>query len=101
MNNTVIWGLLVAGLLMIIVSTVSRMQKDIARINVIINKIAKQVGVPDTVTKELKSLILDGKKIEAIKKYRMATGLGLLEAKEYVDSLCEQELLRKYKKIQR
>jgi ribosomal protein L7/L12 len=101
MNNTVIWGLLVAGLLMIIVSTVSHMQKDIARINVTINKIAKQVGVPDTVTNELKSLILDGKKIEAIKKYRMATGLGLLEAKEYVDSLCEQELLRKYKKIQR
>ena len=87
MNNTVIWGLLGAGLLMIIVGTISRMQKDIARINVTINKIAKQVGVPDTVTNELKSLILDGKKIEAIKKYRMVTGLGLLEAKEYVDSL--------------
>jgi|GEM_PF-2669996 len=52
---------------MIIVSTISRIQKDIARINVTLNKIAKQVGVPDTVTNELKSLILEGKKIEAIK----------------------------------
>ena len=77
---------------MIIVSTISRIQKDIARINVTLNKIAKQVGVPDTVTNELKSLILEGKKIEAIKKYRTVTGLRLLEAKEYVDSLCEQEL---------
>lgn len=92
MNNTVIWGLLGAGLLMIIVCTIIRMQKDIAIINVTVNKLAKQVGVPDTVTNELKSLILDGKKIEAIKKYRMVTGLGLLEAKEYVDSLCEREL---------
>ena len=92
MNNTVIWGLLGAGLLMIIVSAISRMQKDIARINVTLSKIAKQVGVPDTVTNELKSLILEGKKIEAIKKYRTVTGFGLLEAKEYVDSLCEQEL---------
>mgnify|MGYP001581930663 CR=1 FL=1 len=92
MNNTVIWGIIGVGLLIIIVCAIIRTQKDIERINVTLNKIAKQVGVPDTVTNELKSLILDGKKIEAIKKYRMATGLGLLEAKEYVDSLCENEL---------
>lgn len=36
---------------------------------------------------ELRSLIAEGKKIEAIKKYRMITGLGLKEAKEYVDLL--------------
>jgi ribosomal protein L7/L12 len=76
-----------AGLLLWIVSSISQIRSDIARINVNLSKIAKQVGVPDTITDELKSLILEGKKVEAIKKYRIATGLGLKEAKEYVDSL--------------
>jgi len=92
MYNIVIWGLLGVGLLFIIVSNISMMRKDIARINVTLNKIAKQVGVPDTLTNELKSLILEGKKMEAIKKYRTVTGLGLIEAKEYVDLLCEQDV---------
>ncbi|MBU3093710.1 ribosomal protein L7/L12 [Clostridium sp. CF011] len=38
---------------------------------------------------ELKSLLLEGRRIKAIKKYREVTGLGILEAKEYVDSLSE------------
>lgn len=36
---------------------------------------------------ELKELLSKGNKIEAIKKYRIATGNGLLEAKEYIDKL--------------
>jgi ribosomal protein L7/L12 len=36
---------------------------------------------------ELKELLSKGNKIEAIKKYRIATGNGLLEAKEYIDIL--------------
>jgi len=47
--------------------------------------------VPDTITEnideELKILISEGKKIKAIKKYRMATGIGLKEAKDYIDRL--------------
>lgn len=39
---------------------------------------------------ELKKLIAEGKKVEAIKKYRIITGLGLLEGKEYVDLLSEK-----------
>lgn len=50
------------------------------------NKIAKQVGAFDTIDDEIKSLILEGKKIEAIKRYRFVTGFGLKESKEYVDS---------------
>lgn len=34
---------------------------------------------------ELRMLILQGKKIQAIKKYRMLTGVGLKEAKDYVE----------------
>ncbi|MCY6483845.1 ribosomal protein L7/L12 [Clostridium aestuarii] len=39
---------------------------------------------------ELIKLITDGKKIKAIKKYRMATGVGLKEANDHVDSLSEK-----------
>ncbi|WP_123054554.1 ribosomal protein L7/L12 [Clostridium sp. JN-1] len=87
MNYITICVFVGAGLLLWIVSSISQIRSDIARINVNLSKIAKQVGVPDTITDELKSLILEGKKVEAIKKYRIATGLGLKEAKEYVDSL--------------
>ena len=40
---------------------------------------------------ELKKLILEGKKFKAIKKYRMVTGLGLKEAKEYIDLLSAEK----------
>jgi hypothetical protein len=36
---------------------------------------------------ELRKIIAQGEKIKAIKKCRMVTGLGLKEAKEYVDLL--------------
>ena len=85
MNYIVIMGF--AGALIGMASSISLMRKDINRINTNINKIAKQVGVPDTITDELKRLLIEGRKIEAIKRYRMATGAGLIEAKEYVDSL--------------
>ncbi len=88
-DNTVIW-VVGAGLVTCIVGSIIQLRSDIARINVTLNKIAKQVGVPDTVTNELKILISEGKKIKAIKKYRMVTGLGLLEAKQYVDSLSDK-----------
>ena len=58
MNSTIIGGLLGTGLLISIIGTISQMQKDIARINVNINKIAKQVGMPDTITNELKLLFI-------------------------------------------
>lgn len=87
MDYLTIFGIAVVGLSLWIVSSISQMRSDIKRINVNLNKIAEQVGVPDIITDELKSLILEGKKVEAIKKYRMATGLGLKEAKEYIDSL--------------
>lgn len=36
---------------------------------------------------DLRKLISEGKKIKAIKKYRVVTGSGLKEAKEYIDNL--------------
>ncbi|MHB9944054.1 DNA-binding protein [Clostridium botulinum] len=40
---------------------------------------------------ELRELVSEGERIKAIKKYRMATDAGLVEAKEYVDSLSKGE----------
>lgn len=87
MNYITICGFVGVWLLLWIVISISQIRADITRINMNVNKIAKQVGVPDTITDELKSLLLEGKKVEAIKKYRIATGVGLIEAKEYIDSL--------------
>ncbi len=57
---------------------------------------SNQIGVSDTVLEnmniELRNLIAEGKKNKAIKKYRVVTGLGLKEAKEYVDILSEQKI---------
>lgn len=36
---------------------------------------------------DVRDLAISGRKIDAIKRYREKTGVGLAEAKEYVDSL--------------
>jgi len=58
------------------------------------NKKSKQIQIPSTVLKkmdtELRTLIAEGKEVEAIKKYRTVTGLGLKEAKAYVDLLTKK-----------
>ncbi|MBU3157206.1 ribosomal protein L7/L12 [Clostridium estertheticum] len=92
MNYAVALGLMGIGMIIGIVCSISQIRSDIKRININVNRIAKQVGVPDTVTDELNSLLLEGKRIKAIKKYREVTGVGLIEAKEYVDLLSETEL---------
>jgi hypothetical protein len=43
----------------------------------------------ENIEDELKSLIIEGKEFEAVKKYKIATGFGLKEAKEHVDFLKE------------
>ncbi|WP_017414796.1 ribosomal protein L7/L12 [Clostridium tunisiense] len=79
----------------ILASMVSGLKSDINRMNLTLEKIAKQVGVTGTVIEnideELINLILQGKKIKAIKRYRMVTGIGLKEAKDYIDSLDAQQ----------
>ena len=41
----------------------------------------------DTIEREVYSLLARGRKIEAVKKVRELTEMGLKEAKDYVDSL--------------
>ena len=43
--------------------------------------------IPEAQTREILALLESGRKIEAIKRYRESAGVGLVEAKEYVESL--------------
>jgi len=78
-------------LLIGVIGTINQLLNELKRISKTVDKIAKQIGVndpvPENLINELKSLVSEGKKIEAIKRYRKATGLGLKESKEYIDSL--------------
>ncbi len=47
-------------------------------------------NISDKIKTEIVELIFSGRKIEAIKLYREATGLGLAEAKTYIDSLINE-----------
>lgn len=86
MDGIIIY-VLVLGILMLI-ARVDALQKTVARMNLTLFKISKHVGITEpTLDEKLKNLVEDGKKIKAIKELRMATGLGLKEAKDYVDNL--------------
>lgn len=92
MNNTMLITIGV-GIFIILISMISQLRSELLRMRTILDKIAKEVGVPDLVTdeikEELKGLIKDGKSVEAIKRYRKLTGFGLKEAKEYIDKLSD------------
>lgn len=83
----------IAVTLMWLVINVGHLQNNIDKVNKKLDKIPKQVGVSneisDVAMDELKVLIEKEQKVKAIKEYRVATGVGLKEAKEYIDLLSE------------
>ncbi|MBU3114281.1 ribosomal protein L7/L12 [Clostridium lacusfryxellense] len=87
-----LWIIIGVLLLSIILSNINQLREDNKRTNKILVKIAKEMGlIPEpSVNEEIKSLILDGKKIKAIKMYRESTGLGLVDAKRDIDLLSEK-----------
>ncbi len=79
--------LLLTGILSLI-NSVNTLQKQVSYMNLKLDRIAKQVEAEElNIDRELRPLISEGKKVEAIKKLREFTGMGLKEAKEYVDKL--------------
>ncbi len=85
--------LLVAVLALLIVSNVANSgganSFRLKRIERRLDLILEQLGVDpnDGVNREVADLIRAGQKIAAIKKYREQTGVGLKEAKDYVEGL--------------
>ena len=91
MDYNIIWMIIGVLLLSSILKGINQLRNDFKRTNKILEKIAKQIGVPETtVDDEIKGLVLEGEKIKAIKMYRRTTGLGLKEAKEQIDILGEK-----------
>ena len=80
-------SILFLGLFLWVIGGISNIRRNMSHININLNRIAKRIGANDKLDNELKNIISKGEKLEAIKKCRMHTGLGLKEAKEYIDSL--------------
>lgn len=84
--------LLYIGIIIILIlgSMIVTLQNKITRLNITVDKIAKQIGVveiTEDMASELKNLILMGKKNQAIKKYRIATGYNLKESSDHIEKL--------------
>ena len=67
----------------------------LTRLETLMNLVLQHLGIdPNTAlsgpSEQIKALIMRGKKIEAIKIYREQTGLGLKQAKDYIDALERQ-----------
>lgn len=87
-------SLIIALLLMILGILVASPGSSEFKINHMdkkLNRIMEHMGIEDiSIDEELKELIEDDKKIPAIKRLREETGMGLKEAKKYVDNLDEK-----------
>ncbi|MEU7467532.1 hypothetical protein AB0A94_03025 [Streptomyces sp. NPDC044984] len=70
-------------------SRARRLDRRMTRLEHKVDLLLTQAGVPDheLVPAEVAALARAGEDISAMKKYREATGAGLLEAKEMVDRL--------------
>jgi ribosomal protein L7/L12 len=90
----------IIGILLVILTimsnNLSEMKEQLYRVNKTLEKMALQLGVKeldyvddDEVLESVKYLVKKGKKIDAIKQYRIATGQGLKESKEKIDNLYE------------
>lgn len=73
------------------INTLEERVANLAHVNAKLDALLKHAGIDFDPTAKCRDQILDalsrGKKIEAIKHYRAATGAGLKEAKDYVEGL--------------
>ena len=84
-------------IIIIMSNKLSEITDQLYKLNKTLEKLALQMGVKeldqvdeDEVLESLKDLLKKGKKIEAIKEYRVATGESLKESKEKIDEFYEK-----------
>jgi ribosomal protein L7/L12 len=95
MSESLLLGLAVAGLAvvaMIVHSTSGGAQsRALSRMEAKLDALLKHEGIQYDPYADLPASVLDalrrGRKIEAIKEYRQASGAGLKEAKEHIEEL--------------
>lgn len=85
-------GIWIIGLLLIIIGMLvgspNSSEFKIKHMDKKLDRIMEQLDIEEiNIDEELKELLSEGKKIPAIKRLREETGMGLKEAKEYVDNL--------------
>lgn len=95
MNAQFLLGLVVAGLIAAAIvarmTSGARQLRALSRVEAKLDALLKHEGVQFEPYSDVPQPVVDalrrGKKIEAIKEYRAATGAGLQEAKDYVEEL--------------
>jgi ferritin-like metal-binding protein YciE len=91
MADYLVWISLFAllGLFGVIQQLKADLERRVSRLEQKIDKVMEHLGIAqaDPVPPEVAGLIQAGRKIEAIKVYRRATGAGLKEAKEAVERI--------------
>ena len=96
MNIDMGWMILGFGAFIFLISSVGQLRNEVKLMRGTLNRIAERVGVTEIVKKEekeeLKRLLSEGKNVQAVRRCREITGLGLKEAKEYVDGLGEEKI---------
>lgn len=89
------WMILGFGVFMFLIGSVGQLRNEVKLMRGTLNRIAERVGVTEILTKEEKEelvrLVSEGKNVQAVRRCREITGLGLKEAKEYVDRLSEEK----------
>jgi len=79
-----------AGFLIVLglYSKIVTLEKQLKAVKFQLKRIMDGVDIPPhPVDDKVRSLLIQGKEIEAIKEVRIALGLSLVEAKQYVDNL--------------
>lgn len=96
MNIDMGWMILGFGAFIFLISSVGQLRNEVKLMRRTFNRIAERIGLTEILTKEetdeLRRLVSEGKSVEAVRRCREITGLGLKEAKEYVDGLGKEKI---------
>lgn len=80
--------MLLLTLILLILATPNPSAAKIKHMDKKLDQIMDYLGIEQmNIDKELKELMADNKKLPAIKRLRQETGMGLREAKKYIDDL--------------
>ncbi len=94
MNDALLLVFVVVGVAVAIAArrtSAERQVRALSRVEAKVDALLKQAGIRFDPYADAPAPVLDalrrGRKVEAIKEYRAATGVGLQEAKDYVEEL--------------
>ncbi|MEV5440142.1 ribosomal protein L7/L12 [Streptomyces sp. NPDC052682] len=87
--TTVLFALVLLLALVTLQSRIAQAERRAVRVERKLDRILDHLGLREDEPwrDEVEALVRDGRRIQAIKVYREATGVGLAEAKEAVDRL--------------